>query len=113
MEIEVRAKNVEMTDELREYVDERFLRIGRQVSDSATLRIELWEERNPSIADSQVAEAHLVAKGATLTASHRSPQMMGSIKAVSKDIRRQLARARGTRRTESRRFAARLRRRAA
>jgi putative sigma-54 modulation protein len=113
MEIEVRAKNVEVTDELREYVDQRFARIGSQVPDSAVLRVELWEERNPSIADSEVAEAHLLIKGTTLTASHRSPQMMGSIKAVSKDIRRQLKRVRQAPRTEARRFAARLRRSAA
>ncbi len=49
--------NVEVTDELREHVDKRFARIGRQVSELATLDVELMEERNPSIRDSQVAEA--------------------------------------------------------
>ena len=59
MRIEVRGRNVEITDELRGHVVKRFRRVGKQVSELATLDIEIYEERNPSIADSQVAEATL------------------------------------------------------
>ena len=37
MRIEVRGKNVEVTDELREAVSQRFARVGNQVSELATL----------------------------------------------------------------------------
>ena len=38
----------------------------------ATLDVTLWEERNPAIADSQVAEATLRLKGVTLHAKEGS-----------------------------------------
>ena len=73
MRIEVRGRNVEVTDELREHVDKRFARIGRQVSELAQLEVELREERNPSISDRYVAEATLYLKGVTLRAREASP----------------------------------------
>ena len=51
----------------------RFSRVGKQVSELAVLDIELSEERNPSIADSQVAAATLHLKGVTLRAREASP----------------------------------------
>ncbi len=75
MRIEVRGRNVEVTDELREHVVKRFRRVGKQVSELATLDVELYEERNPSIADSQVAEATLRLKGVTLRAKEARPEM--------------------------------------
>ena len=68
MRIEIRGRNVEVDDELREHVIKRFRRVGKQVSELATLDVEISEERNPSIADSQVAEATLRLKGVTLRA---------------------------------------------
>jgi putative sigma-54 modulation protein len=113
--IEVRGRNTEVTDELRRHVSKRFGRIGKQVSEFAMLEVELSEERNPSIADSQVAEATLKLKGVTLRAREASPEMLHSIHALAEDLRRQVKRHREKRRkrSQARRFAARLRGRAA
>jgi len=113
--IEVRGRNTEVTDELRRHVEKRFGRLGRQVSEHAVLQVELQEERNPSIADSQVAEATLHLKRVTLRARERSPEMLHSIHEVAEDLRRQVKRHRDKRRkrSASRRLAARLRRRPA
>ncbi len=115
MRIEIRGRNVELTDELREHVHKRFASLERQVSDLARLEVELMEERNPSIRDDQICEAHLHLKGTILTATERSPEMLHSIKACSEDVRRQVKRHRERRRKrwQSRRFSARLRRRTA
>jgi putative sigma-54 modulation protein len=109
--IEVRGRNTQVTDELRQHVEKRFARIGRQVSDLAILDVELSEERNPSIADNQVAEARLQLKGVTLKAREASPDMLRSIKLMAEDMRRQVKRNREKRRkrSQARRFAARLR----
>ena len=113
--IDIRGRNVEVTDELAEHVRKRFRRIGRQVSDLATLDIEMYEERNPSIADSQVAEATLRLKGVTLRAREASPDMVHSIHELSEDMRRQVKRHREKRRKrrQTRRLAGRLRGRSA
>jgi putative sigma-54 modulation protein len=72
MRIEIRGRNVEITDELRGHVNKRFRRVGRQVSELATLDVEVSEERNPSIEDSQVAEATLHLKGLSPDVPHDS-----------------------------------------
>ncbi len=115
MRIEVRGRNVEVTDELREHIFKRFRRVGRQVSELATLDIEVYEERNPSIADNQVAEATLRLKGATLRAKEAAPEMVHTIHELAEDVRRQVKKHRDLRRkrTQTRRAVARLRGRTA
>jgi putative sigma-54 modulation protein len=98
MRIEIRGRNVEITEELREHIVKRFRRVGKQVSDLAVLDVELSEERNPAIADSQVAEATLHLKGVTLRAHEASPEMMHTIHELAEDIRRQVKRHREKRR---------------
>ena len=115
MRIDVRGVNVEVTDELREAVMKRFLRVGKQVSDQARLEVELREERNPRIADRMVAEATLGLKGITLRAEEASPDMLHSIHQLAEDIRRQVKKHREKRRKRhrTRQMAARMRGRAA
>ena len=98
MRIEIRGRNVEVTEELREQVEKRFRRIGNQVADQALLDVELSEERNPSIAENQVAEATLQLKGVTLRAHEASPDMMHTVHELAEDIRRQVKRHREKRR---------------
>ena len=102
MRIEIRGRNVEVDDELRDHLYKRFRRVGKQVSDLATLDVEISEERNPSIADSQVAEATLRLKGVTLRAHEASPQMAHTIHELAEDIRRQVKKHREMRRKRRR-----------
>jgi putative sigma-54 modulation protein len=115
MRIEVRGRNVEISDELREQVSTRFRRVGRQVSALATLDVELSEERNPSIPDRQVAEATLQLKGVTLRAREASPEMSHAIHELAEDMRRQVKRHRELRRkrSQTRRLVSRMRGRTA
>jgi putative sigma-54 modulation protein len=103
MRIEVRGRNgVEIDDELREHVYGRFRRVGRQVSELATLEVIVWEEKNPAIPDRQVAEATLRLKGVTLHAKEASPEMAHTVHELAEDIRRQVKRHREKRRKRSR-----------
>jgi ribosome hibernation promoting factor len=102
MRIEVRGRNVEVDEELREHVMKRFRRVGKQVSELATLDVKLWEERNPAIADNQVAEATLRLKGVTLHAKECSPEMTHSVHELAEDIRRQVKKHREKRRKRRR-----------
>jgi len=71
MRIDIKGRNVNVGDGLRERVDKRFEKVGRQVSSLARMEVELWEERNPSIRESQVAEATLFLKGVRTPAASR------------------------------------------
>jgi len=98
MRIEVKGRNVPVGDELRGRVERKLEKVSRQLSPLAELEIELWEERNPSIRDSQVAEATLHLKGVTIRASERSPDMGHSVNLLADDLARQVKRHRDKRR---------------
>lgn len=115
MRIEIRGRNIELDDDLREHVRKRFRIVGKQVSVLATLEVELSKERNPSIADSEVAEATLRLKGVTLRAHEASPEMAHTIHELAEDIRRQVKKHRELRRKrrQTRRLTSRMRGRTA
>jgi putative sigma-54 modulation protein len=98
MRIDIRGRNVKVTDDLEALVRKRFQRLGRQVSGLATLEVVLSEERNPSIADSQVAEATFYLKGTKLHAREASPEMAHSVHELAEDLRRQVKKHRELRR---------------
>jgi ribosome hibernation promoting factor len=115
MRIDIRGRNLEVDEELRAHVTKRFSRVGEQVSELATLEVELSEERNPSISDNQVAEATLRLKGVTLHAREASPDMAHSVHELAEDMRRQVKKHREKRRkrSQTRRLVNRMRGRAA
>jgi len=98
MRIEVKGRNVPISEDLREHVERRFRLIDRQVSELAALEVEVFEEHNPSIADSQVAHATLYLKGVTLRACSSSRDLRHSINMVSEELTRQVKRHREMRR---------------
>jgi putative sigma-54 modulation protein len=98
MRIEVKGRNLPVTDELREQVERRFDKVTKQVSPLAVLEIELCEERNPANPDGQIAEATLYLKGVTLRAKNASPDLRRSINLVADELTRQVKRHRDKRR---------------
>jgi ribosome hibernation promoting factor len=98
MRIEVKGRNVTVSDELRERIEKRFGKVARQVSPLARMEVELKEERNPSIRDSQVAEATLYLKGVTLRARDASESMQHSVSLVADELARQVKKHRDKRR---------------
>jgi putative sigma-54 modulation protein len=98
MRIDVNGRNMAVSTELREHVAKRFRKVERQVSELASLELEVFEERNPRVADCQIAEATLHVKGATLRARSASPDIMRSINLVSDELARQVKRHRDRRR---------------
>ena len=98
MRIEVKGRNVTVDDELRVRAERRFEKVARQVSTLARLELELYEERNPSIRESQVAEGTLYLKGVTLRAQDASEDLGHSINLVADELARQVKRHRDKRR---------------
>ena len=99
MRIQVKGRSgFSVDDELRSRVEKKLGKVGRQVSRLAELEIELREERNRAIRDSQVAEATLHLKGVTLRASERAPDMGHAINLLADDLSRQVKKHRDKRR---------------
>ncbi|HVW18015.1 MAG TPA: ribosome-associated translation inhibitor RaiA [Solirubrobacteraceae bacterium] len=98
MKIEVKGRNVVVDDELREHVQRRFARVGRQVSSLARLEVELAQERNPANPAAQVVEATLYLKGATLRARDASRDFKHAVNLCQEELARQVKRHRDKRR---------------
>ena len=71
MQIDIKGRNVPVTDELRMHAERRLAKVARQVSDLARLEIEIFRERNPRVSRQEVAECTLYLKGVTLRAPGR------------------------------------------
>jgi putative sigma-54 modulation protein len=97
MRIEVKGRNLAVTDELRECVARRFERVDKQVSELAVLTVELSEDKTASPATS-VAEATLRLKGVTLRARDGSRDSKHAINLVADELSRQVKRHRDKRR---------------
>jgi putative sigma-54 modulation protein len=93
MRLQVKGKNVEVTDSIRAYAQEKLAKLERQLSDPR-VELELAVERNPSIADSHVAEATVFTRGPVLRAREASSDMKASIDQLVDKLERQLTRYR-------------------
>jgi putative sigma-54 modulation protein len=96
MRIEVKGRNLQITDDLRESVERRMDKISKQVSELATLEVEISDVRTPT--DPVTVEATLQLKGTTLRAKSASKDAKHALNLVSDDLARQVKRHRDKRR---------------
>ena len=103
MRLQVKGKNVEVSDAIRTYAEEKLGRLERQLADPTRVELELAVEKNPSIADNHVAEATIWTKGPVLRAREASTDMRASIDLLTDKLERQVIRYREKRRLAPRR----------
>ncbi len=94
MRLQVKGKNVEVTDALRQYVQEKLGKLERQLAPPTQVEVELSLERNPSIAANHVAEATVWTKGPTLRAREATTAWEASIDQLVEKLERQVVRYR-------------------
>ena len=90
MRIEIKARKVAVSDDLRRRVEKRFEKIAKQVSPAAQLEVELTEDPNPRVANSEIAEATLRLKGTTLRSRKAATNMVTAVNASAEDLGRQV-----------------------
>ena len=98
MRLQVKGKNVEVTDSIREYAQEKLGKLERQLADPTRVELELAVERNPSISANHVAEATIWTKGPVLRAREASADHKASIDQLVDKLERQVKRYREKRR---------------
>jgi putative sigma-54 modulation protein len=90
MQLQVKGKNLDVSDSIRSYAERKLAKLDKQLSDPVRVEVELAVERNPSIAANQVAEATVWLKGHTLRARESSPDMKASIDELTDKLVRQI-----------------------
>jgi putative sigma-54 modulation protein len=103
MRLQVKGKNVEVSPSIREYAEAKLAKLAKQLAEPTQVELELSEEKNPSIAASQVAEATIFTKGPTIRAREASPDLRASIDQLAEKLERQVKRYREKRHQEPRR----------
>jgi putative sigma-54 modulation protein len=99
--LQVKGKNVEVSDSLKTYAQEKLSKLDKHLNDAARLELELAVEKNPSIAENQIAEGTIWTKGPVLRARESSPDMRASIDMLVEKLERQARRYRDKRRSRS------------
>ena len=103
MRLQVKGKNLEVSDSIRSYAEQKLQKLQKQLGEAVQVELELAVERNPSIRDSQVAEATVFTKGHSLRAREASRDMRTSIDGLTNKLLREVKEYREKRRREPRR----------
>jgi putative sigma-54 modulation protein len=98
MRLQVKGKNLDVSDSIRSYAEDKLRKLERQLADPTQIELELSVERNPSISANHVAEATIWTKGPTLRAREASADMRASIDQLVDKLERQVQRYRQKRR---------------
>lgn len=95
MKIQIKGRNVVVTDAMQEYAEEKLSRLHRYLQEHHTdevsrVELELMVEKNKSIATPQVAEATVFTRGPVIRAKESSTDMYASIDLVADKLQRQV-----------------------
>ena len=93
MQFQVKGRNLEVSDAIRSYAEQKLAKLDRQLNDPR-VELELAVERNPSIAANNVAEATIWTHGPVLRAREASSDMRASIDQLVEKLERQVKRYR-------------------
>jgi putative sigma-54 modulation protein len=94
MRLQVKGRNVEVSDSIRRYAEDKLAKLERQLADPTQVELELALEHNPSIAANHVAEATIWTKGPTLRARESASSYEASIDQLVEKLERQVKRYR-------------------
>ena len=97
MELIVKGKNVEVTDRLREYVEQKIGKLDRYLPSISEAWVELSSEETKAAQDRQVCQVTVRSNGTILRAEERSDDMFSAIDSVLDKMYRQIARYKGKR----------------
>jgi len=90
MNFNVKGRNIQVTDSLHTYAEDKLVKLGRNLNSASRMELELFCEKNPRIEDNQVAEATIFTKGPVLRAKGASSDMYASIDKVADKLDRQV-----------------------
>lgn len=95
MNLTVKGRNLTLTEAIDAYAEDKIGRLGKYLAEGSRCEIEMWTEKNPSIADNQVVEATIFTKGPVIRAREASPDIYASIDLVFAKLERQVKKYRG------------------
>lgn len=92
MQIIVKGKNIEVTDNLRKYTEEKIGKITKFFPSFINAEVELYEEKNPSISNKDSAEVTIFTRGSVIRGKESNQDMYSAIDKVAEKIEKQVKR---------------------
>ena len=90
MQLQVKGRNVEISDSIRRYAEQKLGKLEKQLHELTRVELELAVEKNPSIRANHIAEATIWTKGPTIRAREASVDMRASIDELTEKLCRQV-----------------------
>ena len=95
MKIQVKGRNVVVTDALQDYAEEKLTKVNRlllerKIDEVSRLELELMVEKNPANPNSNVAEATIFTRGPVIRAKESSDDMYAAIDLVTDKMMRRV-----------------------
>lgn len=95
MKIQVKGRNVAVTDALQDYAHDKLGKVQRllrerRIDEVSRLELELMVEKNPAIPDNNVAEATIFTGGPVIRAKESSDDMYAAIDLVTDKLQRRV-----------------------
>jgi putative sigma-54 modulation protein len=103
MRLQLKGKNLELSDSIRSYAEQKLHKLDKQLPDLVQVDLELSTEKNPSIRENQVAEATVFTKGHPLRVRTATSDMRASIDGLIDKLVREVKEYTDKRRQEPRR----------
>ena len=98
MRLQIKGRHVELSESVKDYAETKLRKLDKQLAEPTQVELELWEEQNPSIHDSHVAEATIWTKGPTLRAKEAATSFEAAVDELVDKHERQVKRYRDKRR---------------
>lgn len=95
MQIVINGKNVEITDQLRSYIEKKVTKLDRFLPNIGEARVDLASQSTRSAGDREVVQLTLHANGTVLRAEERSSDMQAALDIVMDRMTRQIERYKG------------------
>lgn len=92
MRLQIKGRNLSVAPDVEEYAVEKLGKLERFLTETTQVELELSVEKNPSIAENQVAEATIWTKGPILRARETSTDMHAAIDLLTDKLERQAKR---------------------
>lgn len=95
MELIIQARNLELSDHLRDHIDRKIGRLSRYLPNLREARVELYAEATKDVGDRHIVEVTLNADGTFLRGEESAGDIFSSIDAVADTLQRQIERYKG------------------
>ena len=95
MELQISAKNVEITQEIEDYIQKKIGKLSRYLPNLTEAKVEVHEESTRSSQDRFTVQVTLNSKGVLLRGEERAESVYVAVDAVDKVLARQIERYKG------------------